>query len=417
MQWRSKRWAEDDANYVVKLAIKTALSIYNEAADEEDEVRRQKLVEWAKSSQSRQHLNAMVDLAKAYLPATPDQFDSEPDLLNAQNCTIDTRTGRGRPHQREDYLTKICMASFDPTAQASIFSQFLARIFRGHPKLINYVQRAIGYGSQGMTTEQVLFFLYGTGANGKTTLLDAVMFAMGDYAGKADRDLLSATDGAVHPTNVADLKGKRLVVCSETNEGGRFDEAKLKDLVGETRIKARFMRQDFFEFTATHKVFSYSNHKPLVRGTDFGFWRRMRVIPFIERIGDEEKDRDLPAKLQAEADGILAWVVEGCRLWRSEGLGMPEEVTQATDGYRVEMDSIGAFLGESVLYGERMQATARDLYVSYTTWCDDNGEKSLSQKRLGTCLSERGLKSDRDSYTGRKIWLGIGLKTSAQPPP
>jgi putative DNA primase/helicase len=275
------------------------------------------------------------------------------------------------------------------------------------------VQKSLGYASTGLTTEQVLFFLYGSGANGKTTLLDAVMYALGDYAGKADRDLLTAREGAVHPTNVADLMGRRLVVCSETNEGTRLDEAKLKDLVGESRLKARFMRQDFFEFNATHKVFLYSNHKPMVRGTDFGFWRRMRLVPFVETIGDEEKDRDLPAKLQAEADGILAWLVEGCGLWRGEGLGTPDEVAKATEEYRQEMDSIGAFLSECCEVNTSLQAAARDLYGAYTGYCEDVGEKPLSQKRLGAQLRERGLVSHRDSYSGRTIWRGIGLKATA----
>jgi putative DNA primase/helicase len=220
------------------------------------------------------------------------------------------------------------------------------------------------------------------------------------------------SDGASHPTNIADLMGCRLAVCSETNEGRRVDEAKLKDLVGETRLKARYMRQDFFEFPATHKLFLYSNHRLIVRGQDHGFWRRMREVPFVETIGDDERDARLPEKLQAEADGILSWILAGAVRWYAEGLGCPPEVAAATAAYRTEMDRIGAFLDEQCITGERLEASARDLYAAYTRWCESAGEKPLSQTRLGMELTNRSLERGRDSYSGRIIWRGIGLKTA-----
>ena len=395
---------------MVKLAKRTALAIFEEAKAAAEDVRRQGLAEFAVKSQKRERISAMLDLAKPELAVTPDELDADPWLLNCLNGTVDLRTGALRPHRRDDYLTKVCRAAYGPDAPAPVLQRFLGRIFRTYPELIAYVQKVMGYAATGLTSEQVLFFLYGKGANGKTTLLDPVLHVLGDYAGKADRDLLTAAEGAVHPTNVADLMGKRLVVCSETNEGRRFDEARLKDLVGETRLKARFMRCDFFEFTATHKVFLYSNHKPLVRGTDLGFWRRMRMVPFVETIAEEEKDKCLVEKLKAEADGILGWMVRGCLLWQREGLGLPDEVARATDGYRREMDSVGLFLQECCFTGERFEASSQDLYVCYCGWCEDAGEKPVSQKRLGMQLAERGYESDRDSRTNRKKWLGIGLK-------
>lgn len=273
-----------------------------------------------------------------------------------------------------------------------------------------------GYSATGLTTEQILVFLYGTGANGKTTLLDAIGHAMGDYFAKDDRELLAHSEGGTHPTNIADLMGKRVVVCSETNAGRRFDEAKLKDLVGETVLKARKMRQDFYQFRATHKLFLYSNHRMVVRGQDHGFWRRMREVPFIETIGDgtdgkpNERDPKLPARLQEEAAGVLAWIVAGAAKWYAEGLGCPPEVTNATNSYRSEMDAIGAFIDESCVTGDGLEATARELYAAYTKWAEDSGERPLSQTRFGTELGNRGMVSGRDSYTGRKTWSGIGLR-------
>jgi putative DNA primase/helicase len=411
--WTGKRWKVDDRGRVVRLAKRTALSIYREAADAKSEAKRTALSEWATKSQTRDRLNAMMDLAKSELAVTPDELDAHPMLFNCANGTVDLRTGELHPHRREDYLTKLAGTAYDRTAQAPIFRAFLARIFRTHPALIGYVQRAVGYGATGSVREQVLFFLYGTGANGKTTLLDAVTTALGDYAGKADRELLTGNDKhPSHPTNVADLMGRRLVVCSEGNDGALFDEAKLKDLTGETKLKARYMRQDFFEFVATHKVFKYSNHKPTVRGTDHGFWRRIRLIPFIETISEEEKDTDLPAKLDAELPGIIAWIVEGARLWWTEGLGTSPEVGKATEDYRKEMDRAGAFLEEMCGPGE--EETARRLYDVYLKWSEDNGEKPYSQTRFGRYLREHGYESERDSTTGRKKWLKIAIK--ARPP-
>jgi putative DNA primase/helicase len=352
----------------------------------------------------------MLAMAQPDVAIMPEQLDADPMLLNVQNGTVDLRTGQLRPHRQTDYCTKICSAPYQPGADSPTLRRFNNRIFRTYPGLIEFVQTAIGYAATGMTREQVLMFLYGKGSNGKTTLMDAVMYVLGDYAAKADPELLMARDGsAAHPCGVADLMGRRLVVCSETNEGKRFDESKLKDLVGETRLKARLMRENFYEFTATHKIFNYSNHKPVVRGTDYGFWRRIRVIPFIETIGEDEKDRTLPEKLKAEATGILAWIVTGAVRWHQKGLTLPPEVSDATKEYRKEMDSIGAFFSERCEDGEH-KVYALELYSAYKSWAEATGEHPLSQKRLGTTLTERGYQSDRCSYSGRTIWTGIRLK-------
>jgi putative DNA primase/helicase len=337
---------------------------------------------WAIKSQNCERISAMLKLARPSLSILPDQLDADPLLLNVANGTFDIRTGRLNVHRREDLITKICRARYRPDVPAPTFQAFMHRIFRSTPTLIEYVQRAIGYAATGDVSEQAIFFLYGRGANGKTTLMDAVAYALGDHAAKADPDLLMARDGSPgHPCNIADLMGTRLAICSETAEGRRFDESRLKDLAGETRLKARRMYGEFFEFPATHKIFIYSNHRPLVRGTDHGFWRRLRVIPFVERITDEEKDPGLPAKLQAEADGILAWIVAGAVAWHANGLGAPVEVNAATLDYRAEMDSIGTFISECCIEGRNLKSYAADLYSAYKAWAASAGEHELSQKR------------------------------------
>jgi putative DNA primase/helicase len=410
--------------------MRTALSIYGEAqeasrdakmaqaagddeAAEKHADRAASLAKWAHASQKRERISAMIELAKPEMAILADQLDSDPWLLNVQNGTIDLRNGELHQHRREDFITRLANAKYDRNAKAPIFAGFLARIFRSNPALIPFMQRAIGYAATGSVREQCLFFLHGKGANGKTTLIDAVQFVLADYASKADPDLLMMRDGSpAHPTNVADLMGRRAVICAETADGRRFDESKLKDLAGETRLKARFLYGDFFEFTATHKIFLYSNHKPLVRGTDYGFWRRMKLVPFIETIADDERDSDLSDKLKSEADGILNWIVDGAIAWYRNGPGVPAEVTSATGDYRVEMDSIGAFIADCCMAGDKLLSYAKDLYQAYSRWCDENGEHSLSQKRLGTALAERGYVSERCSYSGLKKWRGIGLKST-----
>lgn len=409
--YNGRQWQRDVVGAATAFAAESARSWWGEVehAAYDD---RKALVGHCQYSEKARAIDAALRLAQPMRPVMPDDLDADPWTMNVANGTVCLRTGKLRAHDRGDMLTKICRAHYDPAARAPVFEAFLRRIFRTYPAIIDYLRRWFGYCCTGQTSEQLLVFMFGSGANGKSTLLDAIQYVMGDYAAKADRDLLVAMDGSAHPTNIADLGGRRLVVAAETNEGQRWDEGRLKDLTGETILKARFMRQDFFEFRATHKLVLYSNHRPIVRGSDHGFWRRMRLVPFIETIADQERDPDLPIKLQAEASGILAWLVRGCLEWQREGLGLPAEVERATQDYRTEMDSIGQFLDESCTFGDREVTSAKELYAAYQHWCEDAGEHPLSQKRLGMELSKRNLRSDRDSYSGRKTWRGIGLKGS-----
>jgi len=428
-----KRWEWDKSGRAVALAKQTALSIYQEAMQAAEEAKKAHaagdeqaeakhaaragaLAKHAAASQKRERISAMLALAQPDIAVKLDQLDADPWLLNALNGTIDLRTGELRPHCRTDFLTKLCRAEYHPNAAAGVFMAFLARIFRTHPPLIGFMQKVFGYTASGSTREQCVFFLFGLGANGKTTLIDAIMYVLADYAGKADPDLLMQRDGAsAHPTGIADLFGSRMAVCSETNDGKRFDESRLKDLAGETHIKARRMYGDFFSFVMTAKIFLYSNHRPIVRGTDFGFWRRMKLIPFAEKIDDDEKDRNLAEKLKAEADGILAWIVAGAVAWQRDGLSDPLEVVKATEAYRTDMDSVGLFVADNCIKGTDLKSYAADLYAAYTKFAIDAGEHPLSQKRLGTALAERGFKPDRCTYSNRRMWLGVGLKATKAP--
>ena len=224
-------------------------------------------------------------------------------------------------------------------------------------------------------------------------------------------DTLLAKRDASIPNDVARLKGVRFVSASEAEEGQRLAEAKVKDLTGGDMISARFMRGEFFDFLPAFKLWLSTNHKPIIRGTDEAIWDRIRLIPFLVRIPEGERDKHLREKLIAEAPGILNWMLAGCLEWQRDGLGEPEEVMEATAGYRAEMDVLGGFLADCCVMGELFAITAKDLYSAYVHWAEENGEKPMSQTAMGKRLSERGFVSFRSGKQQVRSWSGIRLRT------
>ncbi|MEJ7765735.1 MAG: phage/plasmid primase, P4 family, partial [Acidimicrobiales bacterium] len=338
--------------------------------------------------------------------------DAEPWLLNVRNGTLDLRSGRLRPHRAGDLLTKQAAASYHPEAEAPTWSTFLARVL---PDLDvrTFVQRSLGYAATGIVAESLLWLAYGGGANGKTTLLGTVEAVLGDYAAPAAPDLLLAGRDQ-HPTALADLKGARLVLTSELDDGRRLAEATAKQLTGGDVIKARVMRGDFFSFAPTHHLWVQTNHRPGVRGTDTGIWRRLRLVPFEVTVPVSEQDPRLGEKLRTEAGGILAWLVQGCLDWQQHGLTEPLAVWHATADYRAEEDSIGTFLTDCCIEQEQATVSAADLYDAYRTWADANGERQLNQRRFGQQLTERNLERRKHGPQRRWSWFGLGLLGAVQ---
>ena len=374
---------------------------------------RDMLIKHAQRSESAQRIDAMVRLARAKMTIRADRLDADPWLFNVSNGTLDLRTQELRPHSPADRLTKLAPVAYDPHATAPSWTGFLERILPS-AEIREFVQRAIGYALTGDVGEQVLFFFHGSGANGKSTMLTALQAVLGDYAMPGAPDLLLAKHGESHPAEVADLQGARLVVCQEIESGRSLAEARVKQLTGGDVIKARFMRQDFFAFKPTHKIIIGANHKPRVRGQDHAIWRRLRLVPFNVTIPPEERDRRLVEKLATEAPGILRWAVEGCAKWQRDGLGAPAEVTQATDEYQEDQDHLGPWLDERC---ERVAASefefSADLYRSYVTWCDANGERPWQQRAFGEGLAERGFRADRARRDGKRGRAYFGLRLRA----
>jgi putative DNA primase/helicase len=410
--WDGGRWAKDETGMVLQLAKERVRSIYAEAAVTADETARKAIADHARRSESAMRIRAMVSLAESEpgVPVLPNEMDRHEWLFNVKNGTIDLRTGELRPHRREDILTKIVPVEYDPVAECPTWLAFLERIMAGNRNLIGFLQRAAGYSLTASTQEQCFFLLHGTGANGKSVFLTTLLAATGDYGIQAAPVLLLKKSGESHPTEVADLFGARLVVATETEAGRRLAENLVKQLTGGDRLKARFMRQDFFEFNATHKIWLATNNKPTVRGTDYAIWRRIKLVPFTVTIPPEERDGSLPEKLRRELPGILAWAVKGCLEWQARGLDEPAEVTTATSAYRDEQDALGGFIRDRCVVQPCAKVSAMGLYRAYVEWCGENGEHPMAQRNFGMRLTERGFQR-KAGTGGYSFWHGLGLRT------
>jgi putative DNA primase/helicase len=371
---------------------------------------RNRLIKHAVKSESRAGISNMIAVAESErgIPVLPDELDSDPWLLNVVNGTVNLRTGDLLNHRKSDLITKVAPVKYDRLAKAPIFEDFLNQIMDGDQDLIAYLQRAVGIALVGKVEEHVLFFLHGLGANGKSTFLSALVYVMGDYAKQAEPELLVMKRGEVHPTGVADLFGTRLVASTEVEAGRRLAEVLVKQLTGGDLVKARFLYQNFFQFSPSHTIFLAANHKPVVRGTDLAIWRRIQLVPFTVTIPPAQQDPHLGDKLRAEAAGILAWAVQGCLDWQSGGLKAPKSVQQATEEYRQEMDLIGDFLAQECYVQSGEQAGATDLFNAYREWCKKGKEMSLTQTAFGRILSERGFTSGTNSE-GYKVRHGLRL--------
>lgn len=418
--WDERRWALDQTGAAMRLAKETVEGIWDEvkaaATDDQEE-----MAGWALASQSAARLDAMLRLAatEETIAVTADTFDRNPWVLNVLNGTIDLRTGELLPHDPARHLTKIAPVRYEKDAACPRFLRFLADVFRGNAELIRFVQKALGYALTGDVSFQVVFFCHGDGSNGKSTLLTVVMHVMGDYAAPAAPDILLSRHGERHPTEIADLFGRRLVTCVEVGKGRSFNEALLKWLTGGDRLKARHMRRDFFEFAPTHKLFVCANNKPRVRETDHAFWRRMRLVPFEVKFVDRpagatgepgpgEKDEFLVGKLQAESPGILRWMVEGCLALQREGLSPPREVEAATEAYRRGEDVLGLFLDECCLRRPEARVGKTEVYDAHAAWAKQAGEHAVAMREFRKYLVERGFGETR-VHGGSRAWVGIGL--------
>jgi len=396
--WDGCRWAPDDRLATFSLVRQLCYEQARQAESKE-----------AKGIASAGTVAAIERLARAdqRIAVTVDERDADPWLLNTAGGTVDLRTGQMSESNFEDKLTKITGVSPDWSCATPLFDQLLLRATAGDMELIAFLRRMAGYSLTGSIQEHVLFFLYGTGANGKSTFLNAITACAGEYHRVAPIETFTASKGERHPTDLAGLRGARLVTAVETEEGRRWDESKIKALTGGDTISARFMRQDYFDYTPQFKLIIAGNHKPGLRSVDEAIRRRLNLIPFTVTIPPEERDTELGEKLKAELPGILAWMIDGCLDWQRGGLKPPQVVTEATDAYLEAEDGASAWLEESCQRDPNAFWSLTDLFTSWSEWANKHGEYIGTTRKLSSTLESKKFMPTRK--TSARGFLGLRI--------
>jgi putative DNA primase/helicase len=403
-----KRWKPDALMRVIELAKKTARRIAKEAAHLDADTARTARKAFARQCLSKGALDRMLELAKSLLAVEDAKLDADPWLLNVENGTIDLQTGIREKHDPRDLLTKMAPVTADEKAKCKKFKTFLRRTTGGNTELMKFLQKAVGYSLTGVTSEQVLFFVYGkSGNNGKSTAINLFRDMMGDYGCHTPTEtlLVKQYDNNI-PADLARLVGARMVTAVEANANRHLDEARIKAMTGGEPITARFMRQNFFEFVPEFKLWLVANDRPHVRGTDDAFWRRVRVIPLTLKIPDGEIDPDLPKKLRAELPGILAWAVRGCSKWQAEGLSSPATVREATSAWQRDMDHLAKFFNDVLILGPGPKVPASEMFSRYQAWCSINAETALKIQDFKATLLEK-YDVTHTKIKGRRYWRGV----------
>lgn len=407
-------WQEDIGNQKVELAAeRVANSIKTEKPELKFSTKTDNdkaMNEWYRfQKDSRSHMAKMhmIDEFKKYVIVKHGEFDKEDMLLNTESGYVDLSNGELHDHDIDKKFSHQTLAEYSDNVDAPLWDKFLNQIFNSDEELIHYVQKAIGYSFTGSVDEQCLFILNGRGRNGKSVFSNVVSDVAGNYAKQMNVQTIVAKKNQSGSANsdIARLEGARIVTSSELNEGDRFDESLVKQLTGGDKILARFLYGSEFEYKPKFKIWMATNHLPIIRGTDDGIWRRIKIIPFNIQIPKEKVDKKLEYKLKAEYTGILNWIVQGAIMWQQEGLEDPEAVRQVIENYRAEMDPLDAFLEECCTTGQNYSIKARDMYDAYHEWAKESEEYKMSLNKFGREMSKKLLRVKK-----RDGWHYVGLK-------
>lgn len=410
-----RRFKRDEVGKIEQMAKRVVRDIYKEAKEMEDEDERKETAKWAASSESRNKISATIALAgtEPGVGIPQDYFDKNPLLLNLKNGVFNLDTWELLYHSHEQRITQATEISYEADAECPRWEAFLDTVFDKNEDMVEFIQRAVGYSLSGLTSEQCLFFCYGTGKNGKSVFFEVMKMLFCDYYQKAPTEMLLAkkNDGGAS-NDIARLRSARMVVATELPANKRFDESKIKDLTGQETITARFLYGEFFEFYPTHKLWISGNHKPIITGTDEGIWRRINLIPFTIMIPPERRRpmEELLGEFRAELSGILQWALEGFYFYRTDGgLKTPQQVIDATNDFRSDMDVIGGFI-EQEIETEREAATPfTEVYARYAEWCSENGEYVQKARTFNQQMRERGYEGFLNSKPKTYHWRGIKL--------
>lgn len=413
--WNGRYWQQDEGT-IIEYAIQCVRSIYAYAdlLPEGDE--RKALIQHAVRSENGTKIKLLVQLAAGMkeLIVSPDDWDADPWLLNCRNGTINLKTGKLQPFNKADHITRICGTEYDPNCPIPLWKSLFMTITKGDQQYERYMQKALGYALTGDISEQVMFVLYGTGSNGKSTLLNIFAKVLGDYSQSSSSEAFMMKKNENVNNDIARLKGARFVTAIEMEENKRLAEALIKSMTGGDKVVTRFLYGEFFEYVPQFKVFLAVNHKPVIRDTTNSIWRRLKLMPFVNTFTEKDRDKLFADKIIAkEMPGILAWAVEGCLMWQKEGIPDPPVVKRATAEYRTEMDSFATFFEECCDVREDGRVSNKMLRSTYDEWCRDNGEYALSQRPFSQKLIEMGFVKKKIAGSGLLEWQGFALRGQA----
>ena len=414
--WTGSYWKRDDNGRATQMAKEFILSHAHREGCSESESKH------FLRSQSNARIEAMLKLAQPEVPVAANDFNPDPFLLNCRNGTLDLRTGELREHQRKDMCSVCLECDYNPSARAEHWEKFLMEITDNDMDLIEYLARIAGLALTGDATEHALFILYGEGGNGKSTFCDTLCQLLGEYACEAPPNLLVARHDE-HPTEVAGLLGKRFVVASETDEGGALKIQLVKRLTGNSRLSARYMRGDYFEFDRRFKIVLHTNNLPKVRESSRAVWRRVRIVPFAGVFDGATEIKGLADKFRewGEWEGILAWAVQGCLYWRESGLQEPASVIDSTESYRSTEDIVTQFLDDACTFAQGLRIPRGELYREYVAWAEANGDKYPLANRtfFQRIRSLPHITESKVRISGRetRVFEGIGILSTLQSTP
>lgn len=419
--WNGQRWEVDEKliHYTMIRAFlrDKATDLLNGSGSDAETGTTTQLKASARSLRRKETIHSVESLARSNpdLVAKPGDFDGNLMLIGTPEGTIDLTSGNLTKADPQHYITKLCSTTpAEIATSAPLWHAFLDRIFNGNQDVVNFMQRATGYALTGHTREHKLFFLYGTGRNGKSVFLDTIFQIMGDYSRRSASQIFLNNTSETHPTGLAGLMGARLVVGSELPAGKAWNESVIKDLTGGDVITARFMRQDYFDYMPQFTLFIAGNHQPAFRGIDEAIRARVILVPFTETIPEAERDLRLTEKLKQEWPAIFRWMIEGAVEWNTNGLGVPDVIKAASAEYLDAEDTLGDFLAEHTEVTPGGRVTCAAVYKRFTDWQNENGiRQPWSKKAMTQAMKERDIETAKLAK-GARGFNGIVLKTPGQ---
>lgn len=422
--WDGVRWASDENGEIKRRADKMLADMAKDLKEMQDDPAYNAYKKHLSRSRSHRGKEGFIAEARHLegVPVLPSEMDRAGNAFNVRNCLISLKTGRTAEHDKKYMISKLAPVTYDENAKCPRWDRFIEEITCGDKSLQLYLQRMIGYCMTAYTKEQCIFFLYGNGSNGKSVFVDTIAYMLGEYAASCQPETVMMRDrNNTARGDLARLKGARMVVTSEPNDGCRLDEGIVKQMTGgtENKLTARFLYGREFEFSPEFKIVMSTNYKPVIKGTDNGIWRRVRLIPFTAEFTKENRDPQLIEKLRRELPGILNWAIAGAVGWCKEGLPPCAIIDEAGQEYRSEMDRVQQFLDDCTTRSESSSTQASTLYKCYKAWCSEQGDRFPVGSTKFFMELKRRFKSRKteayNEYIGIKINdLGMDLYTRAE---